>query len=329
MVFNLVIDALVRESMVMVARLSTAKGVRAPLTHLANQVFLDLLDELRAQGVSHKVIADMFGMTLRAYHAKVRRLESNEEVRHRTLWQAVAEFIAAKQTVARADVLQRFRNDDPVVLGSVLNDLVRSSLVERTGSNEAIVYQFAPEDRFAKIDIHDLEAIVPIVWVKVHRHGPITRSALKHYFVSLSEACLDEALRILLSDGRVQIEHKSEQADDGARYKSSTCIIAPDATAGREGAMIDHFNAVINTICSSAESEQASEKRGKGSTYHFDITADHPMYLEVTGLFDRFRAEATRLREKLDAHGAVESCNGQQRLTIYAGQYSLDDNAET
>jgi hypothetical protein len=34
--------------------------VRAPLAHVANQVFLDLANELEAQGVSRKVSADMF-----------------------------------------------------------------------------------------------------------------------------------------------------------------------------------------------------------------------------------------------------------------------------
>ena len=36
------------------------RRVRAPLAHVANQVFLDLANELEAQGVSRKVSADMF-----------------------------------------------------------------------------------------------------------------------------------------------------------------------------------------------------------------------------------------------------------------------------
>jgi hypothetical protein len=41
---------------------------------VAKQVFLDLTRELEEQGVSGKVSADMFGMALRAYIRKVRRL---------------------------------------------------------------------------------------------------------------------------------------------------------------------------------------------------------------------------------------------------------------
>ena len=42
--------------------LATAAGSRAPLAHTANQVFMDLVSELKDQGLGNKVIADMFRM---------------------------------------------------------------------------------------------------------------------------------------------------------------------------------------------------------------------------------------------------------------------------
>jgi hypothetical protein len=59
------IDGIVRQTTVLIAQVSTAAGIRAPLAHVADQVFADLARELEAQGVRQKVVADMFGIALR------------------------------------------------------------------------------------------------------------------------------------------------------------------------------------------------------------------------------------------------------------------------
>jgi len=69
------IDALVQQTTVLIAQLSTAAGFRSPLSHVADQVFLSLAQEIERQGVSRKVVADMFGLALRTYQRKVQRLE--------------------------------------------------------------------------------------------------------------------------------------------------------------------------------------------------------------------------------------------------------------
>ena len=55
----LLINAVVQQTMVFIAQLATSGGVRAPLAHVAEQVFLDLTNELSNRGVKKKVIADM------------------------------------------------------------------------------------------------------------------------------------------------------------------------------------------------------------------------------------------------------------------------------
>lgn len=47
---KLLIDAIVRQTTVLIAQLSTAAGIRAPLAHVADQVFVELSRELEAQG---------------------------------------------------------------------------------------------------------------------------------------------------------------------------------------------------------------------------------------------------------------------------------------
>ena len=53
-------DDIVRQITVLIAQLATAAGTRAPLARIADQVFVDLANELEAQGVRRKVAADMF-----------------------------------------------------------------------------------------------------------------------------------------------------------------------------------------------------------------------------------------------------------------------------
>ena len=71
---KLLVDAIVRQTTVLIAQVCTAAGVRAPLAHIADQVFLGLSREIEAQGVGRKIVADMFGMALRSYQKKVQRL---------------------------------------------------------------------------------------------------------------------------------------------------------------------------------------------------------------------------------------------------------------
>jgi hypothetical protein len=105
---NLLIDSLVRQTTVLIAHLATAAGSRAQLSNVANQVFADLIRELKEQGLGNKVIADMFGLSIRNYHYKVRRLlESNTE-RGRSLWEAILSYIQESDSnVDRKTVKER------------------------------------------------------------------------------------------------------------------------------------------------------------------------------------------------------------------------------
>src|SRR5690349_24364616 len=73
MTVELLIQAIVRQTTILIAQLATTGGTRAPLAHVAHQVFLDLVHELERQGVSKKVSADMFGLGLRTYQRKIQR----------------------------------------------------------------------------------------------------------------------------------------------------------------------------------------------------------------------------------------------------------------
>src|ERR1044071_4003616 len=79
---GLLIDAIVRQTTVLLAQLSTAAGIRAPLAHVADEVFVSLAREIEAQGIGRKVMADMFGLALRTYQKKVQRLTESAKARN-------------------------------------------------------------------------------------------------------------------------------------------------------------------------------------------------------------------------------------------------------
>src|SRR5512142_3488740 len=102
---RMLIDAIVRQTVILIAQLSTADGVRSPLSHVADEVFLGLVQQLESQGLGKKVIADMFGLALRSYQQKVQRLGESATQRGVTLWGAIHSFISSVPSATRAEVL--------------------------------------------------------------------------------------------------------------------------------------------------------------------------------------------------------------------------------
>jgi len=61
---NALIDAVVWQTTVLIADLATASGVRSPVAHVAQEVFVELVTELRALGCGRSIIANRFGTAL-------------------------------------------------------------------------------------------------------------------------------------------------------------------------------------------------------------------------------------------------------------------------
>jgi 2-hydroxychromene-2-carboxylate isomerase len=120
---GILIERIVRQTTVLIAQLSTAAGIRAPLAHIADQVFVELSREIESQGVARKVVADMFGLALRTYQRKVQRLTESATQRSSTLWEAVLEYVRKNDDITRARLAQRFARDDPEQLAAVIADL--------------------------------------------------------------------------------------------------------------------------------------------------------------------------------------------------------------
>lgn len=313
---NLLIDAVIRQTTILIAQLATSAGLRAPLANLANAVFLDLADELEAQGVSRKVAADMFGMALRSYQSKVRRLAARRDDEHLSVWEAVFDFIREGEVVARADVMRRFSREDEELVRGILFDLVESGLVFQKGRGDAIVYRLASAEDFERVTSRDEDAsLEALVWLNVYLHAPVTAPDLTTR-LRISESAVQTALDALVREGRI-----GEQ--DGV-YEAEVCVVPVGDAAGWEAALFDHYNALVTALCVKLRNVRLRSLPDDvigGSTYSFDVWEGHPFEARVLGLLADTRRELSKLRAEVDDYNAtVERPDNSSKVTFYFGQ---------
>jgi hypothetical protein len=325
---TLLIDAIVRQTTVLIAQLATSAGLRAPLAHTANQVFLDLVRELKEQGLGNKVIADMFGLALSTYHDKVRRMSESQSYRGRSLWEAAFSYVQERETLLQAEVLTRFRNDDEASVRAVLNDLVESGLVFRSGRAEGTTLRAARPEEVSLGGEQNDEGVASLVWLVVHRQGPATTAEIQG-MVPVDSARLKRILTRLVGEGRVRVHEGAPEA----RYAVADCVIPVGDAAGWEAAVFDHYQAVVTALC--AKLRRGAQKSGAddtvgGSTYGFTVWAGHPHQEEVLGTLARLRSDLSRLRRKIHDYNANNPGADQRRtgVIVYLGQTLIESERE-
>src|SRR5690606_23595495 len=232
------------QTTVLIAQLSTAAGIRAPLAHLADQVFVELSREIEAQGVSRKVAADMFGLAIRTYQKKVQRLTESVADKGDTVWETALAYLQTHGSAPRRLLLERFKQHDPIVVGSVLNDLVCSGLVYKTGTGDSAVFGITKDqDRNQTLREQNREALAPVVWLIIYRSGGITLTDLLGQ-LSADEPGVLEALDALEGEQRVQRTGHGP----GAIYRATTFLVPVDAEHGWEAAVFDQFQTMVRAI---------------------------------------------------------------------------------
>ena len=291
---QLLIDSIVRQTTVLIAQLATAGGVRAPLAHVADQVFLELARELEAQGVSRKVSADMFGMALRTLPAQGPAPAREPHRRGRSLWEAVLGHISEPGCVTRGEVLERFRRDDQSVRG-VLHDLAESGLVFASGSRGRHVYRVASAEELGQLRASAERGADALLWALIYREGPLTRAELRERVLARA-AALDAALA-RLRRRRGHVERDEARARDAVPLER--LIVEQGAAAGWEAAVYDHLQAVVKTVCARLDRDTAREGYREhigGSTYSLDVGPEHPLRGEALATLERIRAQLGDLR---------------------------------
>jgi hypothetical protein len=317
---KLLIDAIVRQTTVLIAQLSTSAGIRAPLSHIADQVFLDLAGEIEAQGVTRKVAADMFGLALRSYQKKVQRLTESATVRDRTLWEAVMDFLSEQGSVTRERLFERFRRDSAEDVAAVLNDLVAQGIVYSTGRGPTTVYGLSSEaDRRRAVSGARQESAQALVWLSLYRQAMSRREL--HASLSLDADVVDRALEALVREGRIR--------EDRGRFRADTFLVAVGAANGWEIAVFDHFSAVARAIAAKvrkgAPQSEADDVIG-GATLTFEVSPSHPLRAEVRGLLRKVRKDVNDLWARVGAYNDEHPLpEGEKELvTFYFGQNAED-----
>lgn len=320
---RLLIDAIVRQTTVLIAQLSTAAGIRAPLANVADQVFVNLAREIEAQGVGRKVVADMFGLALRTYQKKLNRLTESQTSADTSLWEAVLGFLQQNGSSSRRAILERFHRDDPLAVGAVLNDLTNSGLVYSTGRGDGAVYGLTGEaDRNHLARQQSLEAITGLVWMSIYRE-PGTRDEILER-TGFDEELFEQALASLVNDARVQ--------DADGVLRASRFTVPVGEAMGWEAAVFDHFRACATTLAVKVRVGRPSHEDDTvgGATLSFDLHDDHPHRQEVLGLLKRMRRDVNELWERVSAYNTANPVPEAQRTKVYFyfGQYTEDSESE-
>ncbi len=320
---QVLIDAVVQQTMVFIAQLATAGGVRAPLAKVAGQVFLDLTSELQNQGVKKKVIADMFGMALRTYHRRTRELKESQTDVGRTLWDAALSFLRERRSSSALEIQRRFRHDDAEILRGILSDLVNSGLVFRSGRGDSAIYRLVDD---AELAANAGQAGVDhMVWLAAYQNGPTTLAALSEASKVGGERC-EAALKRLVLDGRVIRVPNTEPA----LYECKAFDVPFGAEQGWEAAVLDHFRALVTAVgmkLALGRSNAEARDTVGGSTFSFDVVAGQALEQEALGILARHRAELEALRRRVDLYNAqMPRQQAYRRVVHYLGQYVRDDD---
>ncbi len=325
---QILIDAVVRQTMILIAQLSTADGVRSPLSHVADEVFVSLVRELENQGLGKKVIADMFGLALRSYQQKVQRLGESATKRGVTLWGAIHTYLAECSSATRTEVLEHFKHDEEQKVRSILNDLVETGLVCKSGRGVETRYRVATAEELQELgtstagDVEETNAA--LVWVQVYRNSPLHRAKLER-LVPLPPAALDAAIQHLVRDERIWLENRP----DGVYCATERCLIPIGQAAGWEAAVVDHHRAVSNALAAKVVSGRhvsaAADEVG-GTTLSFTLWPGHPREREVRRLLAAVRNQILPLWEEVSAYNRANRPDSTYRATFYCGQYLVEED---
>jgi hypothetical protein len=321
MTIELLIQAIVRQTTILIAHLATSRGVKAPLAHVANQVFIELVRELERQGVSRKVSADMFGLGLRTYRRKIQRMSESLTVRGRSLWEVVLEHVREHGLVTRLELLTRFSSDDEAQIRAVLYDLCESQLLFSSGIGSSTSYRIASDEELASLKRKQgVEGADELLLALMFREGALTVDEIAQKAQG-DAAEIEAALARLLAAGRVERAVSNETLEPA--YRANQLVIPLGAPVGWEAAVFDHFKALVTTILSRLREDRSAAAHDQvgGSTYTIDVWEGHPLAEEVYGALSRMRSSLSDLRARVLEFNADRPVpEVHDRVVIYAGQ---------
>jgi predicted transcriptional regulator len=322
---TLLIDAIVRQTVVLIAAMATGAGQRPSISHIADQVFTDLVKELKDLGLGSKVIADMFGMALRTYHKRVAQLSESQTAHGQSLWSAVYEHVQQTGPVLRGEILVRFARDSEQTVRAVLKDLVDNDLVYRSGRGDRTTYR-ARTDEESLASTQSAAQRERLLLVALHHRGAVAATEIASLLPAAQSSEVADALANLVREGLVV----RIGADASAVYECQQCVIPFGDQAGWEAAVFDHFQAMVVALSSKFRFNERTAGLGDrvgGSTFVFDIWRGHPFEDEVLDFLRETRTRGLTLRRRLDVYGEQHAPSPDAtrlRVVAYVGQSATE-----
>ncbi len=121
-----------RQTGQMLATLATNDGARMRVDWLLDTIFVAMVDELGERGVPRRVAADMLGMSHRTLQRRYATAADAIQVQGRSVWTNVVDILR-NGSMSREDLASRTGRVPPVVLASILNNMIDSGWVSEDG----------------------------------------------------------------------------------------------------------------------------------------------------------------------------------------------------
>ncbi len=308
------------------ATLACRDPLRMSFANLAESTLLDIVNQLRREGLSHEVIADSLGMTVAGYRRKVKKLAEIAQSRMETgqggdagprtefeeIYRFVAEVGADGTPVPYLDIEAFCEDMSADRLTSALSFLVRYGLLSVTGQGVTRRYILVPRPSPRAAGYYDAVVLL-------YRSGPLTLPEMAAR-LALPEAVCAGYLERLRAEGSLE-EHRGPGA--GVRFRATRYHIPVDTPEGFEAALWDHFHTVIAAVCKKVRLTQYNAAPGElegGATYSFDVPAGHPLLDEITAFLRKNREQLEVWLEAVRPFGAAPSQDRMERVTVYLGQ---------
>ena len=272
----------------------------------------------------------MFGLALRTYQKRVARLTESVTESQQTLWAAVLDYVVKRgESVPRDEVIHRFRYDGERQVASVLNDLVSSGLLYRSGRGDNCVYGATSEQDYARYAKSSRQGpLSDVVTITVYRNADCTFADLAA-ILPFDEEELRDALSEAIAEGRIE----ESAAAEPPTYRASTVTVPVGSEKGWEAAVFDHYQAVCTAVSKKLAAGAAKSEHADligGATLSFDISPGHPFEHQVKTLLQRVRQDVNVLWMAVDAYDKANPIPEEEktRLVFYFGQYMDEPDSD-
>ncbi len=167
------------------------------------------------------------------------------------------------------------------------------------------------------VHLSDESGLDELAWVLVYREGPFAAERLRELLKRPADAT-EALIARLISDGRIQ---RTAQGLLTAR----DFVVPLGAVNGWEAAVLDHVQAVVQTICQRLRADGAGNVGG--STYSFDVWGGHPLEASVKAQLAELRGKLGGLRLEVDAYNRAHGLpNEYEQVITYVGQCVIEQS---